>query len=136
MTVQRVEEQVMELDPTAFSQQTSELEQLYRTAPVGLCFLDTELRCIRINERLAMMNGKPAAAHIGRPIREVIPELAPTLEPVFRELLETGVAVRDLEVTGTTPADPAERTWLCNFARVTSSKGRVLGVTGLVHEVT
>ena len=37
--------------------QLSELDQLYRTAPVGLCFMDKELRFVRINDRLAAING-------------------------------------------------------------------------------
>ena len=126
----------MKPDLTSVSQQVSQLEQLYTTAPIGLDFLDTELRYVRINDRMALMNGRPAAEHIGRTIREIMPELAPQLEPVFRELLETGESIRDLEVSGTTPAGPRERTWLCNYSRVTSSEGRVLGVSGVVQDIT
>src|SRR5215472_9988166 len=36
--------------------QLEEIERLYATAPVGLGFLDTELRFVRVNERLAQIN--------------------------------------------------------------------------------
>ena len=53
-----------------------EIEDLYTNAPVGLCVLDRELRFLRINERLAEINGFTAAEHIGRTIRELLPQLA------------------------------------------------------------
>ena len=53
-----------------------ELEAIYRSAPVGLCVLDRDLRFVRINERLAAMNGLPAEAHIGRTVREIVPDIA------------------------------------------------------------
>ena len=60
----------------------SELEILYRTAPVGLCLLDTDLRFVSINERLAKINGLSVAEHIGHTLREVVPEIADTVEPI------------------------------------------------------
>ena len=41
------------------------IEDLYRNAPVGLCELDRALRFVRINERLAEMNGLAAEQHLG-----------------------------------------------------------------------
>ena len=88
----------MEPNPSSAREDTGDLEQLYTTAQIGLDFLDTELRYVRINDLRALMNGRPAAEHIGRTIREVIPELAPQLEPVFRELLETGDSPNRIEL--------------------------------------
>ena len=59
--------------------ETAELEHLYRTAPVGLCLLDKDLRYLRINERLAAINGRPISEHLGRTLREVIPDIAANL---------------------------------------------------------
>src|SRR4029078_13641497 len=49
----------------------AEIEAYYNTAPVGLCVLDTELRYVRINQRLAEINGLPVSAHLGRTIQEI-----------------------------------------------------------------
>jgi PAS domain S-box-containing protein len=49
------------------NKQLEELERLYATAPIGLGFLDTELRYVRVNERLAQIDGSTVQAHIGRP---------------------------------------------------------------------
>ena len=53
-----------------------ELEQLYDHAPVGLCFMDCELRFVRINKQMAAINGAPVEAHIGRTLRDIIPKIA------------------------------------------------------------
>ena len=39
-------------------------------------FIDTELRYVSINDHLAKINRLPAAAHIGRTLREVLGDLA------------------------------------------------------------
>jgi PAS domain-containing protein len=59
-------------------------------APVGLAFLDTDLRFVRINAALAEINGRPAEEHLGRRIDEVVPEIADELIPIYRHVLETG----------------------------------------------
>lgn len=53
-----------------------EVEAIYASAPVGLTVLDQDLRYVRINDRLAEINGLPAAEHLGRTVRDVIPDLA------------------------------------------------------------
>jgi PAS domain S-box-containing protein len=42
------------------------LDALSQSAPVGLAFLDSELRFQRINSRPATMNGLSPEAHIGK----------------------------------------------------------------------
>src|SRR5690606_38514065 len=84
--------------------QLAEIEGIYNAAPVGLCALDTELRYIRVNDRLAQINGSPASEHIGRHIREIIPELAEQSEPLLGKLLTTGEPVLNVEIEGETPA--------------------------------
>ena len=125
----------MEVRPQSASESVVQPEWIYETAPVGLCLLDTELRYVRINARLAAMNGKPASAHIGRRLQEVVPELGLTLEPTLHQILRTGEPILDLEIHGTTPSE-AEGFWLCNFHPVKSADGRVQGITCAVHDIT
>lgn len=117
--------------------QFTELEHLYSSAPVGLCLMDTELRFVRINDRLAAMNGPSAAEHIGLRLRDVIPEIAPHVEPFYRQVIETGEAVIDSEVSGRTPANPElELHYLASFYPITSEAGNVVGVGAVVQDVT
>ncbi|OJT20622.1 hypothetical protein BO221_32075 [Archangium sp. Cb G35] len=113
------------------------LDLLMDTAPVGLVFLDTEMRYVRINERLAEMNGRSVASHLGRTVREVLPGIGSTLEAILRGILETGRPVVDLEVTGESPATPGvPRHWLVSYYRVQDVSGPPLGLGGVVVEIT
>ncbi len=70
----------------------NEIEQIYRYSPVGLCFMDTNYRYVRINEHMAEINGLPVSAHIGRTLREVIPGLADGIMELYRPIYERGEA--------------------------------------------
>jgi len=112
-------------------------ELLYRTAPVGLCFLDTDLRFVRINERLAQINGRPVDEHIGMPVGEVIPQLKDEVEAAYRQVLDTGKPLLDIEIVGVTPAAPDEqRIWTVNYYPVFSQDNTLLGVSTMVLDVT
>lgn len=115
----------------------AELEAIYNSAPVGLCVFDTELRYLRINERLAGMNGFPAAEHIGRTVREIMPDLADQAEHIAKKIIETGLPVDNVEFTGTTAARPdLLRTWLENWSPIKDTSGRVIGINVVAEEVT
>jgi signal transduction histidine kinase len=94
----------------------AQLDTLLASAPIGLSFVDAELRYVRINEVLAAINGVPAAATVGRSVREVLPEMADTLETVYRHILATGEPVVGAEVAGMTSSQPGlERHFLVNL---------------------
>src|SRR5579871_2050187 len=96
--------------------QLAEIEELYRTAPVGLCVLDRQLRFVRVNEWLARIDGKPSSDHIGLSVRDVVPELADRVEPLLRRVLESGRPLTNVQIQGTTPGDPHnERTWIAHY---------------------
>jgi PAS domain-containing protein len=78
--------------------QLEEIERLYATAPIGLGFLDADLRFVRVNERLAQMDGLAAEAHVGRRLAEVVPEVAASMEGIYRELMATGVPLKEREL--------------------------------------
>jgi len=46
------------------NQQARELAQIYKDIPVGLCFLDCDLRYLLINDWLAALNGISAEDHL------------------------------------------------------------------------
>ena len=57
-----------------------------RNAPVGFAFIDQQLRFQVVNEKLAEINGLPADAHLGRDVREVVPDLAEVNEALFQRV--------------------------------------------------
>src|SRR5262249_20242772 len=117
--------------------QLDELERLYATAPIGLGFLDNELRFVRVNERLAQMNGAPVEAHVGRRLSDMVPEVAQSLEDVYRDVITTGTSVIERELHAATPALPGVlRDWQVSVYPLKHPDGTVLGVTVAVSDTT
>ena len=115
----------------------AELDVIYRTAPVGLCVLDQELRYIRINDWLAEINGYPPEAHIGRTVREMVPKLADKVEPLYRQVLETGEPLLGIEIRAETNRYPGvERVFKDRYHPLLDAHGNVVGVNVVVEEVT
>ena len=125
---------IKRLEVASPARQLAELEHLYRTAPVGLCFVDRDLRYLHINERMAAMNGKPASEHIGRTVQEVIPGVALEVANIYRRVIETGEPALDFEVSGTTPGWSG--TALVSFYPLTLEDGAVQGVSTVVQDIT
>lgn len=117
-------------------QQLAEIEAIYQNAPIGLNVLDQDLRFVRINERLAEVNGLPVEAHLGRTVREVLPELADVAEQILRPIFETGEPVLDIEIEGETPAMPGvKRVWKESFLPIKDGD-RVIGINTVCEEIT
>jgi PAS domain S-box-containing protein len=115
----------------------AQLNTLLRSAPVGIGFWDRELRFIRVNDALAQLNRLPPEDHVGRTLAEVIPELAPSLEPLYRKVLETGQPVVHEESTDETISGPGDaRHWLSSYYPVLSESGETTGVGGMILEIT
>ncbi|MGP1386306.1 MAG: PAS domain-containing protein [Thainema sp.] len=116
--------------------QLVEIETIYQSAPIGLNFLDTDLRFVRINQRLAEMNGISVDEHIGRTVREVLPHLADQAEQLLRAVLETGEPLLNVEITGETPAQPGvQRIWLESFLPIRDGD-RIIGINTVCEEIT
>lgn len=121
------------------ARQAAELGLLYATAPVGLFFFDTDLRFVRVNQELAELNGLPAEQHIGRTMRELFtPALADVVEPLLRQVIETGKPILEYEVHGATVpgADDSQRHWLVSYHPVQAEDGTIRGVHGVLLEIT
>ena len=114
------------------------LDALFAHAPMGLAFWDHELRYQRINPALAEINGLAPRDHIGRSTKEVLgDELGGRVEQILRRVFETGRALVDVDVTGSTAAAPGEpRQWLASYYPVPGEDGAPVGVAGIVLEVT
>ena len=116
--------------------QLAELETLYHTAPIGLAMFSTDLRFVRVNERLAEMNGIPAEQHMGRTPRQVVPGLTDEAQSLLRQVLETGKPTACVEVEGETRKPPGvRRTWREQFYPV-FFEGTIEGVGAVIEDIT
>ena len=111
-------------------------QSLVTNAPLGIGFLDRDLRYLYISPYLAELNGVSVAAHIGRTVSEAIPELAKDLVPILNQVLETGKPVLDLEFTGRATAKSEKRRWLAQYYPMRDKCGEVIGIGGFVMDLT
>jgi PAS domain S-box-containing protein len=117
--------------------QLAQIEAIYQSAPVGLCLLDTDLRYVRINERLAAMNGVSVEEHLGRTIREVVPHLAEGSQELLRKVTATGQPVLNVELQGVTTSEQGVvRFWVTNWVPLKGPDGRIRAINVLVEEIT
>jgi PAS domain S-box-containing protein len=117
--------------------QNLELEALYSCMPLGIAYMDRDLRFLRVNERLAVMSGRSMEDHIGRSLYEIVPGLAVKLESIYRELYHSGRPILDVEISGATPAEPdSVRHWLVNFYPVRLHDGELKGACAVVLDIT
>jgi PAS domain S-box-containing protein len=113
------------------------VDALVSSAPVGFALLDKELRYLKLNPALAAANGLPIEAHLGHRIREVLPQVANVVEPMLRQVLETGQPLINLEAMAETAATPSAMThFLASFFPVNDSEGGVSGVGVITLDVT
>jgi PAS domain S-box-containing protein len=113
------------------------LDTLLASAPVGLGFVDRDLRFLRVNDTLAGMNAAAPEEHLGKTVREMVPMLADEIEPLYRKVLETGEPILDVETTGWTPGrSDSEGTWMTSYYPVHGSDGQVVGVGAAVVDIT
>ena len=113
-----------------------ELEHIYSSTPVGLAFLDENLRYLRVNQTLAEFNGVPAPDHIGKHISAVLPpSVVDALMPLLQRVLTTRTPVTDVELEGAVGPDiSARRNVKLSFYPVQIGERR--GVHAVIEDVT
>ncbi|MBM7437793.1 SpoIIE family protein phosphatase [Streptomyces sp. HB132] len=111
------------------------LAGLIGSSPAGIAVFDTELRYLYVNTALERLNGLPAAAHLGRTVAEVLPEVDIRLD-VMRQVLADG-RPREITTTGQTWADSVmtRRFWRGACHRLEAGE-RPLGLVVIIQEVT
>ncbi|WP_158943711.1 EAL domain-containing protein [Granulicella sp. S190] len=118
------------------TQRLAQLNAIYDGVPVGLCFVDCNLRYVSVNKRLAEMHHIPVAAHLGRYISEVMPAVFPLCQPYLLRALK-GIASTDLEICYPDP-NPLndKRTHLISFHPACDEVDEVIGISVSVVDIT
>lgn len=109
------------------------LEAIEASAPVGLAFVDTELRVVRVNPTLAEAGGSSVAELIGMPVAELIPDNGADVISTLRRVLETGRAATGHELVYHSEGSTGEaRHWLTSFHPVSvADETRGIGIVAL-----
>ena len=136
------ERKASELAERALFREKSEalalLDAIFESAPIGVGFWDRDLRFVRLNQALARMNGLSVEDHIGRKISEVLPNIAANkaVESRWRQSIQTGKAVKNVEISGRTAAAPdEERYWVENWFPV-QVRNKTIGIAATVMDIT
>jgi len=118
------------------AQRLLQLQAIYDAAPVGLCFLDANMRYVSINKHLAEMNGVPIADHLGKYVPEVLPKFFPVIEPYLRRAL-AGETFRDLELTSPRlNSDGHFITLLLSYEPIRDEASEIIGVSVAAIDIT
>ncbi len=107
-------------------------------APIGLAFLDNNLRYVRINFAMAELNGLTPAAHLGRTIKEVQPQINPEMFANIQQVIETGKPLLDQELTVSkmTMLGMKKQHLLTSYYRVRGADGKALGVGVVMVDIS
>jgi PAS domain S-box-containing protein len=114
----------------------AQFDSLIAGAPLGIGIFDRDLRHVRVNPVLEEMNGRSAADLVGRTPAEVNGDVGREAEELYRQVMESGVPMRDVRLTGEVAARPGEvRHWSVTFHPVRQSD-EVVGLCVIVADVT
>lgn len=115
----------------------SQLRAVYDSAPVGLAFVNHQLRYVNLNQRLASANSRSIQDHLGLKVSEVLPpSLYAQIEPNMLRALQ-GQSIANVELTKA-PAVPgdAPKTLMASYEPVRDEAGEILGLCISVADIT
>ncbi len=114
------------------------LETIFSNIPAGIAIMEgPEFRYVKVNNRLAEINGLSVEDHLGRPLAEVLPAAAADIGPRLRQVMETGEPSSPFEFSTSLPKSPDEAFWFVDrFFPINDTNGEVRGVGAVVLEVT
>ncbi len=130
-------QEVMRENERVANERLAHLKTIYASAPVGLCFVDRNLRYVSINNALAQMNGSSPESFVGKTVREAVPQIADSIEPHYRRVIDSGQPVIDEEVQTSHPEHSRERrVYTYSYYPVHTETGQLLGVNVAVRDIT
>ena len=121
----------------ALRRSEAQINSFFNSAPVGLCIVDKELRFVKINQPLAEIENLNLEENIGKNIREVMPNLAGIMEPIYRKVLETGEAILNLEISDKKlDKNGEERYWIISCFPILDIKNKLDTMGAVILEIS
>ena len=114
-TLENLESQVTERT-AALQQSEAMINGFFSSAPVGMGIVDCDFKYVRVNQVLADINRHPIADHYGKTSREILASFSSQIEDIYRQVLTTGKALFNLEISSNALSSNGEmQTWLCSY---------------------
>lgn len=106
-------------------------------ANIGLAIHDPQLTYLKVNQALADVNGVSIKTLLGKNLAKTLPELTSKIMPALQTVVDTGQAIRRLEITGTTPNQPNSlQYWLVSNFPIFNDMQEVIAVGSIVLDIT
>lgn len=123
----------IESDP---GQRLALLQAIYDGAPVGLCFLDRNLRYVNLNRRLQAMSEVPDGVRVGKTIEEAAPHIFVQLEAFLHRAL-AGEAFSGVEIMSMRPGARGKiNILLVSLQPARDETNEVIGISVGVVDIT
>jgi PAS domain S-box-containing protein len=132
---EKADREALQLKSLEAERQHSEIEAIYRTAPIGLALFDVDdYRYLRLNDRQAAFFGLKPEEVLGRTVTEMAP--IPGLKELFDQV-RAGKPIINYPLEGTLITDPGEhRYWTVNYLPVYAPDGSVRAISAASLEIT
>jgi formate hydrogenlyase transcriptional activator len=108
----------------------------FNSPAVGVCILDSNLRYLAINRKLAEIHGMPADQNLGKTVREVLGSIASVVEAELQRVLSTGEPRLNFEACGILAARTDRAHWISHFSPIRDADGIVTRIGVVVVETT
>jgi|GEM_PF-2478011 len=114
------------------------LDAFLGASPLAATVLDLDLRYIRANDSYARIVGRTRDELSGRRVVDVLPdELAASVVPILRRVLETGEPVSGLELGGKPrTAEATEQHFLVAYFPIDDASGRRIALGAIIQDIT
>ena len=129
-------EETLRRNERDLARQYAELENLYDTTPIGLSLIDRQFRYIRINAKLAEINGVSVEDHVGKSFTDLLPDIAEEMEQTYQHVFDTGEPVLGQAVEAEFEHTPGERRQFITDLYPVYADGQVFAVGTCVREVS
>ena len=135
VTSEKADREALQTKTQEAERQHSEIEAIYRTAPIGLALFDVEdYRYLRLNDRQAAFFDLKPEQVVGRTATEMAP--IPGLRELFDQV-RAGKPVINHPLEGSLVTDPTEhRYWTVNYLPVYAPDGSVQAISAASLEIT
>ena len=112
------------------------LSTLFESSTVGVAICDRLFRYRAINDALALMNGIPASEHLGKTLDAVLGATAAKIQPLLKNVFDTGQPISNLEITAELPARAGLGHWIESYFPIKDEAEVVQEVGIIVLELT
>ncbi|MEG4012863.1 MULTISPECIES: PAS domain S-box protein [unclassified Microcoleus] len=119
------------------AQKKALFDSFLQEAPAGICIFDSQLRYVQINQFLAQINCLTAVEHLGKTLREILPHMAPIVEPLYEEILRTKTPLINIEMSRENPRLPGVvRHMTGSYFPLLDKDGEAIGIGALVIDIS